>query len=186
MNKNCMKPTFREFLKSQVEAWLPVFFDGGIGTMIQKIGFTDYDIPEDISIEKPEIIEDIHKAYLRAGANVITVNTFGALPLKLISAKYSCKEYIEAEIALKKKCIAEVEAEGNTRPHYASWDTSQIGRLLEPMGDLTFDEAYKTYKEAAVIAENAGAEPHKSWFSSMDSDKCRNGSPLGGEKPLLA
>ena len=126
--------------------------------MIQKTGFTDYDIPEDISIEKPEIIEDIHKAYLRAGANVITANTFGALPLKLISAKYSCKEYIEAEIALEKKCIEEIEAEGNTRPHYASWDTSQIGRLLEPMGELTFDEAYETYKEAAMIAEKAGAE----------------------------
>ena len=158
MNKNEAKPTFREFLKSQVESGLPVFFDGGIGTMIQKTGFTDYDIPEDISIEKPEIIEDIHKAYLRAGANVITANTFGALPLKLISAKYSCKEYIEAEIALEKKCIEEIEAEGNTRPHYASWDTSQIGRLLEPMGDLTFDQAYETYKEAALIAEKAGAE----------------------------
>ena len=158
MNKNEAKPTFREFLKSQVEFGLPVFFDGGIGTMIQKTGFTDYDIPEDISIEKPEIIEDIHKAYLRAGANVLTANTFGALPLKLISAKYSCKEYIEAEIALEKKCIEEIEAEGNTRPHYASWDTSQIGRLLEPMGDLTFDQAYETYKEAAVIAEKAGAE----------------------------
>ena len=157
MNKS-KKPTFREFLKSQVEAGLPVFFDGGIGTMIQKTGFTDYDIPEDISIEKPEIIEDIHKTYLRAGANVITANTFGALPLKLISAKYSCKEYIEAEIALEKKCIEEIEAEGNTRPHYASWDTSQIGRLLEPMGELTFDEAYETYKEAAMIAEKAGAE----------------------------
>ena len=158
MNKNEAKPTFREFLKSQVESGLPVFFDGGIGTMIQKTGFTDYDIPEDISIEKPEIIEDIHKAYLRAGANVLTANTFGALPLKLISAKYSCKEYIEAEIALEKKCIEEIEAEGNTRPHYASWDTSQIGRLLEPMGDLTFDQAYETYKEAALIAEKAGAE----------------------------
>ncbi|MBQ6781802.1 MAG: homocysteine S-methyltransferase family protein [Treponema sp.] len=158
MNKNEAKPTFREFLKSQVEFGLPVFFDGGIGTMIQKTGFTDYDIPEDISIEKPEIIEDIHKAYLRAGANVLTANTFCALPLKLISAKYSCKEYIEAEIALEKKCIEEIEAEGNTRPHYASWDTSQIGRLLEPMGDLTFDQAYETYKEAAVIAEKAGAE----------------------------
>ena len=153
-----VKPSFREFLKSQLEAGLPVFFDGGIGTMIQKTGFTDYDIPEDISIEKPEIIEDIHKAYLRAGANVLTANTFGALPLKLISAKYSCKEYIEAEIALEKKCIEEIEAEGNTRPHYASWDTSQIGRLLEPMGELTFDEAYETYKEAAMIAEKAGAE----------------------------
>ena len=158
MKTDSSKPNFREFLKSQVEAGLPVFFDGGIGTMIQKTGYTDYDIPEDLSIEKPEIIEDIHKQYLEAGANVLTANTFGALPLKLISAKYTCKEYIEAEIALQKKCVKEAEAAGNTRPHYISWDTSQIGRLLEPMGDLTFDQAYETYKEAAVIAEKAGAE----------------------------
>ncbi len=156
--ENISKPTFRDFLKSQVEAGLPVFFDGGIGTMIQKTGYTDYDIPEDLSIEKPEIIKDIHMQYLEAGANVLTANTFGALPLKLISAKYSCKEYIEAEIALQKECVAEAESKGNVRPHYISWDTSQIGRLLEPMGDLTFDEAYETYKEAAVIAEKAGAE----------------------------
>ena len=126
--------------------------------MIQKTGYTDYDIPEDLSIEKPEIIADIHRAYLEAGANVLTANTFGALPLKLISAKYSCAQYIEASLAIQKKCIAEAEAAGNVRPHFASWDTSQIGRLLEPMGDLTFDEAYETYKEAAVIAEKAGAE----------------------------
>ena len=126
--------------------------------MIQKTGYTDYDIPEDLSIEKPEIIEDIHKQYLEAGANVLTANTFGALPLKLISAKYTCRQYIEVEIALQKKCVQEAEAAGNTRPHYISWDTSQIGRLLEPMGDLTFDQAYDTYKEAALIAENAGAE----------------------------
>ena len=153
-----MKATFREFLKFQIESGLPVFFDGGIGTMIQKTGYTDYDIPEDLSIEKPEIIADIHRAYLEAGANVLTANTFGALPLKLISAKYSCAQYIEASLAIQKKCIAEAEAAGNVRPHFASWDTSQIGRLLEPMGDLTFDEAYETYKEAAVIAEKAGAE----------------------------
>ncbi|MCR4822532.1 MAG: homocysteine S-methyltransferase family protein [Treponema sp.] len=153
-----MKVDFRTFLKSQIEAGLPVFFDGGIGTMIQKTGFTDYDIPEDLSIENPQIIKDIHRQYLDAGANVLTANTFGALPLKLISAKYSCKEYIEAGIALQRECIAQAEKEGNKRPHYISWDTSQIGRLLEPMGDLTFDQAYDCYKEAAIIAEKAGAD----------------------------
>ena len=153
-----MKQDFRTFLKSQIDAGLPVFFDGGIGTMIQKTGCTDYDIPEDLSIERPQIIKDIHRQYLDAGANVLTANTFGALPLKLTSAKYSCRQYIEAEIALQKECVDEAEKAGNTRPHFISWDTSQIGRLLEPMGDLTFDEAYETYKEAAVIAEEAGAQ----------------------------
>ncbi|MCR5724046.1 MAG: homocysteine S-methyltransferase family protein [Treponema sp.] len=43
-------------------------------------------------------------------------------------------------------------------PHYIAWDTGQIGRLLEPMGDLSFDEAYESYKFAAMTAEAAGAE----------------------------
>lgn len=153
-----MKQNFRAFLQSRVESGLPIFVDGGIGTMIQKTGFTDYDIPEDLSIEHPELIKDIHRQYLAAGATILTANTFGALPLKLGGARYSCREYIEAGIKLQKECIDEAEQSGNTRPHYVSWDTSQTGRLLEPMGDLPFDEAYETFREAAVIAEAAGAE----------------------------
>ncbi|MBQ0052523.1 MAG: homocysteine S-methyltransferase family protein [Treponema sp.] len=149
---------FTEFLNSQIEKGLPVFFDGGMGTMIQKTGFSDYDIPEDLCLDRPDIIKDIHSQYLAAGVNVLTANSFGALPLKLISAKYSCKEYIETAIKIEKECVSEAEKNGNNRPHFVSWDTSQIGRLLEPMGELTFDEAYNCYKEAAIIAENAGAD----------------------------
>jgi 5-methyltetrahydrofolate--homocysteine methyltransferase len=153
-----MKKTFREYLNEQNDKGLPVFFDGGMGTMIQEAGITDYNIPEDVSIEHPEVIKSIHRKYLDAGANVLTANTFGALPLKLKDARYSCKEYIEAAARLMKEAVKEAEESGNTRPHYIGWDTSQIGRLLEPMGDLTFDEAYDTYRETAVLAEKNGFE----------------------------
>ncbi len=126
--------------------------------MIQKTGCTDYAIPEDLNITHPEIIKDIYSQYIAAGSNVITTNTFGALPLKLHSADYSCKEYITSGICLAKECIAEAEKAGNSRPHFVGWDTSQIGQLLEPMGSLTFDQAYDCYKEAAVYAQEAGAD----------------------------
>lgn len=153
-----MKQSFKDFLNQQIEAGLPIFFDGGMGTMIQKTGYTDYDIPEDLCFDRPDIIKSIHSQYLAAGANVLTANSFGALPLKVESEKYTCKQYIEEAIKLEKECVSEAEAGGNNRPHFVSWDTSQIGRLLEPMGDLTFDQAYDCYKEAAIIAENAGAD----------------------------
>ena len=50
-----MKVDFRTFLKSQIEAGLPVFFDGGIGTMIQKTGFTDYDIRKTFPSKIPRL-----------------------------------------------------------------------------------------------------------------------------------
>lgn len=149
---------FLTFLKEQTDKGLPVFFDGGMGTMIQKSGFTDYDIPEDLNFTRPDIIKNIHKMYLAAGSNVITANSFGALPLKNTDTKFTYEQYITQAIKLEKECIAEAEAEGSTRPHFATWNTSQIGRLLEPMGDLTFDEAYENYKLAAVAAEKAGAD----------------------------
>lgn len=153
-----MKQTFLDFLAEKTDAGLPIFFDGGMGTMIQKTGFTDYDIPEDLNFTRPDIIKNIHKMYLEAGCNILTANSFGALPLKNQETKYTFDQYISEAIKLEKECVTEAEKNGNTRPHFVSWDTSQIGRLLEPMGDLTFDEAYENYKQAALVAEKAGAD----------------------------
>ena len=126
--------------------------------MIQASGVSDYVIPEDLSITHPDVIKSIHRKYLDAGCHVLTANTFGANPLKLASAPYSCEEYIRAEMKILRESVAEAERDGNKRPHFISWDTGQIGRLLEPMGDLTFDQAYESYKKAAVLAESEGAQ----------------------------
>ena len=149
---------FKQFLQKQISHNLPVFFDGGMGTMIQASGVTDYVIPEDLSITHPDVIKTIHRKYLDAGCHVITANTFGANPLKLGNAPYTCEQYIKAEMKILRECVAEAERDGNSRPHFISWDTGQIGRLLEPMGDLSFDEAYESYKQAAMLAEAEGAQ----------------------------
>ena len=175
----CMGKDFRAFLRGRVERGLPVFFDGGMGTMIQSSGCADYDIPEDLSITHPKIIKDIYRQYIEAGAQVITANTFGALPLKLASARFSCEQYIDAGIRLALEAVSEAESEGENqaclsenssfcgqssagdfslKERFVAWDTSQIGQLLEPMGPLLFDEAYETYKTAALQAEKSGAD----------------------------
>ncbi len=158
------KIDFKNFLRESIESGKPVIFDGGMGTMIQASGLqsSDYAIPEDLNLDRPDIIKKIHRKYLDAGANVLTANTFGANPLKLSGSKYSCREYIEAAVKLMKEAVDECESDpesyGHDKKHFIAWDTGQIGRLLEPMGDLTFDQAYEAYKEAVVTAEKAGAE----------------------------
>lgn len=166
------KQTFREFLRAKISEKRPIFFDGGMGTMIQAVQaeakergeVISFEIPEELNITRREIIKEIHREYLDAGANVITTNTFGANPLKIgTESVYSAEKLIEEGIKCVKESIEEYENSeklgGNAqKAHFVGWDIGQIGRLLEPMGSLTFDEAYESYKTAAIIAEKAGAE----------------------------
>ena len=67
---------FRKFLADSISNRTPVFFDGGMGTMIQKTGVIGYTIPEDLNFYHPEIIKDIHRQYLEAESNVLTASVF--------------------------------------------------------------------------------------------------------------
>lgn len=163
MQKN--KLNFREFLAQKSKTDEAIIFDGGMGTMIQKEGIVGYQIPEDLNFYHPEIIKKIHTQYLEAGCNVLTANSFGANPLKLKSenTRWSAQEYISESIKLQKEAISEFEKKHQSDDfakinHFVSWDSGQIGKLMEPMGPLTFDEAYNSYKEAALCAEKEGAD----------------------------
>lgn len=151
---------FRKFLADSIAKGSPVFFDGGMGTMIQKTGVIGYTIPEDLNFYHPEIIKDIHAQYLNAGANVITGNSFGANPIKVAGGKFSAEDYIASAIKIQKEAIEEFERKNPSTKgtHFCSWDSGQIGKLLEPMGTLTFDEAYESYKACAIAAEKNGAD----------------------------
>ncbi len=154
---------FRKFLDEQIKNNSPVFLDGGMGTMIQKLCAIKYQLPEDLNFYGQDVIRTIHTEYLRAGCNIISANTFGANPIKLSSenASHTSQEYITRGIEIARKCISDFEKTdspfANSR-HFIAWDSGQIGKLLEPMGTLTFDEAYESYRTAAVAAEKAGAQ----------------------------
>lgn len=149
---------FKNFLFNKIQKHEPVFFDGGMGTMIQKISGLSYSIPEDLNFYNPEAIKDIHKKYILAGSNICTTNTFGANPIKLENASHSAQEFIEKGIALVKGAIAECKKQNENIICFTAWDSGQIGKLLEPNGPLTFDEAYNSYKAAAIAAEKSGAD----------------------------
>ena len=60
-----------------------VFFDGAMGTQLQKYGILPGESSETWNITHSDIITKIHKEYFEAGANIATTNTFGANPLKI-------------------------------------------------------------------------------------------------------
>lgn len=125
-----------------------VLFDGGMGTMLQSKGMKIGGIPELLSITNSDLIEDIHKQYIDAGANVIYANTFGANSYKLKNSGYSVEEVIKASINIAKKSCKGTDS-------LVALDLGPIGQLLEPTGTLSFEEAYEIYKEQIIAGKNA-------------------------------
>lgn len=125
-----------------------LYFDGAMGTMLQKAGLEAGGLPEVYNIEHPEIVKKIHREYVEAGADVVTANTFQASELKLSGSGYTPEEIITAGIKLAKESGAK----------YVSLDMGPLGQLMEPMGTLTFDAAYEMFRRQAVAGEKAGAD----------------------------
>lgn len=126
-------------------------FDGAMGTQLQSAGLSVGEHPEVLNITHPKIIQDIHHAYLLAGADIITTNTFGCNPLKMKDCQYSYQEMILA--AIDNARIAQKKAH-REQGSYIALDIGPIGQLLEPMGTLSFDEAYETIKKQIIIAKD--------------------------------
>ena len=127
-----------------------VLLDGAMGTMLQKMGMKPGETPEIMNLEKPEWILSIHRAYIHAGSQIIYANTFGANRRKLRRAGGNAKEIITAGVRLAKEAAGE-EAQ-------VALDVGPIGELLEPMGTLTFEEAYGVFAEMMEAGAAAGAD----------------------------
>ena len=126
-----------------------LFFDGAMGTMLQRYGMGGGEIPELFNIEDPDLIRRIHKDYINAGADIITTNTFGANPKKLIGAD------TDAVIAA---AIENARAAIDGRDVYIAFDMGPTGKLMEPIGELSFDEAYGSFAAIAKTAGRNGAD----------------------------
>ena len=132
---------------SKIEKGL-LYFDGAMGTQLQKRGLKTGELPERLSLTKPEIIIDIHKAYLKAGSDVISTNTFGANPLKFSESEL--KEVIDAAVSCAQKAVS--EAGGKKR--YIALDIGPLGKLLKPFGDLCFEDAVEHFAKIIRAAED--------------------------------
>lgn len=147
---------FKDLLGKQI-----LFFDGGMGTLLQERGLQTGEIPETWNILHPEVIKQIHKDYLLAGSNMVSANTFGVNAFKCKNLAYSVEELVTAGIRLTKEAIAEVKKENaaeSGRLMFSVLDIGSIGKLLKPLGEITFDQAYETFREIIIAGDKAGAD----------------------------
>lgn len=130
-----------------------LFFDGGMGSMLQAAGLPEGYLPDVWSIENPFEVEKVHLAYLEAGSRILTTNTFGVSEEKLRPYGYSVEEVMEAAI-----CVARMAIEKAGVAAFIAADLGPTGRLLKPYGDLDFEDAVTHFKKAAQAAGRFGAD----------------------------
>ena len=136
--------TLLEKLNSSV-----LFFDGGTGTVLQGMGLLPGESCENWNITNPEKIAKLHEDYLLAGSDIIKTNTFGANPIK--TENYA--ELIKA--ALK---IANAAREKVNKNSFIAFDIGPLGKMIKPLGDLSFEDAVDAFKKSIEIGAKCGAD----------------------------
>lgn len=125
-----------------------IFFDGAMGTQLQLRGLAGGELPERWNLTHADSVIEIHRSYLEAGCNVLKTNTFGANRYKLSGSGLSTDETVNA--AIRNARTAAVGFDGCA----VALDIGPLGKLLEPVGELSFDEAYEAFSETV----RAGAD----------------------------
>ncbi|MCF2141065.1 MAG: homocysteine S-methyltransferase family protein [Candidatus Lokiarchaeota archaeon] len=125
------------------------FFDGAMGTTLQKKGLKTGEVPEKLNFTHPELIRSIHREYAEAGAEMIKTNTFGANRYKLQQAGLEVEDVISQAINLVRDA-----APGKL----IALDIGPIGQMLAPVGPLGFNEAYSMFQEQVQAGVKAGAD----------------------------
>lgn len=131
-----------------------LFCDGGMGSLLQAAGLKAGELPGTWNICRPDVVRQIHKAYLEAGADIITANTFGADRLKYHEkTAYQLEPVIAAAMKNAREAVAQ-----SGKKAWVALDLGPTGRLLKPLGDLDFEDAVSLYREVVEIGVREGAD----------------------------
>lgn len=130
-----------------------LYFDGATGSFLQKRGLAGGELPERWNLLRPEELIFAAQSYLEAGCDIVTANTFGANRLR-----YPDKKELEAIVSAGIRCAGEARRRSGREDAFVALDLGPLGRLLEPLGDLGFEEAVGIFSEAVGFGAEAGAD----------------------------
>ena len=130
-----------------------MYFDGGTGSVLQNAGLPAGTPPEEWNFSHPEKILKLHLSYLRAGADIIKTNTFG-----VNSEKYeNYEEYISLALGLA-RCAVDIYEGESGKKKFIAFDIGPLGKLLKPLGTLSFERCVEIYADCARLADESGAD----------------------------
>ncbi len=126
--------------------------DGAMGTQLMAGGVRPEDCFDAQNLKNPNLVESIHKGYVDAGADIIETNTFGANRIKLADYKLEGKvREINLEAAkLARNAIGE--------KGFVCGSIGPLGKMIDPLGEITFDQANQAFAEQAKALEEGGVD----------------------------
>lgn len=161
---------FIDFLKERI-----LVLDGGLGTMIQRYGFKEIDFRgreflshplnlagfnDLLNLTKPSVIQEIHLSYLKAGADIITTNTFNSNPLSMFDYRLNeipglTKKLNREGALLAKKAVTEFERKSSKHNHFIAGSIGPTNRTASLSPDIsdplkrnvTYDQLFNAYCE---------------------------------------
>ena len=131
----------------------PVLADGGMGTLLQERGLDDGGSGELWNVERPELVRSAHEAYAKAGARVLTTNTFGGTRPRLASHGLEDRvhELNRAAAAIARSVADEYGA-------LVAGDLGPTGELLAPLGTMDADQAVELFSEQLAGLRDGGID----------------------------
>ncbi|MCR4674978.1 MAG: homocysteine S-methyltransferase family protein [Lachnospiraceae bacterium] len=150
----------KTFLKEAIKNREFIFFDGGMGTYLQAHGLKQGQLPETFNLDHPEVLKELARLYLEAGANIVNTNTFGANRMKFPAddSTYPIDKIVTTAVENTKEVRDAYIKEHPERRAFVALDIGPTGKLLAPMGTLDFEEAVSIYKEVISLGAKAGAD----------------------------
>jgi methionine synthase I (cobalamin-dependent)/5,10-methylenetetrahydrofolate reductase len=126
--------------------------DGAMGTMLYAKGVYINRCYDELNLSNPDLVREVHSEYIRAGADIIETNTFGATASKL-------QQYgLEANIHEINVIAARIAREAAGDRVYVAGAIGPLGLRIEPYGPTSFEEAKDLFKQQAVALLEGGVD----------------------------
>jgi methionine synthase / methylenetetrahydrofolate reductase(NADPH) len=139
---------FLELLSNRI-----LLFDGAMGTMLYSKGIFINRCFDELNLSSPDLVMSVHDEYVKAGADIIETNTFGANRVKL--APYGLDGRVKD---INAKGVEIARKAGNKSGVLIAGSIGPLGKVLEPAGSISLDEVELIFAEQAKALADAGAD----------------------------
>src|SRR5918911_1405543 len=127
-------------------------FDGAMGTMLYAKGVYINRSYDELNLTHPDLVREVHSEYVRAGAEILETNTYGA-------ARHKLQQYgLEGSLRLINIAAARLAREAASDRCYVAGAIGPLGLRIEPYGPTSYDEAKEMFKEQAGALLEGGVD----------------------------
>jgi len=151
-----------EPLQNLLQSNTPILLDGAMGTMLMDAGLDHGDAPEAWNTLHPERVRKIHRQYIKAGSQIILTNSFGGTSFRL--AMHNLNDRV---VELNKAAAenARAGADAASRTVWVAGSMGPTGQMMEPVGEISFEDARDAFAEQASGLEAGGVDLF--WIETM-------------------